>query len=291
MQLLLLGASRNIGHHLARLLLSEPSSSNTTLTLLLRRDLPETDALFPHIATGRVKIVKGDALVRDDVERAWVEAGAKSCDAVVFTIGTPMDAPGFGIGLGGVTLPVANLCTLSLLNVLSVIASTPGADPKLIGLSSTGLGPEAHKRLPIAFRSLYGWLLKQAHDDKDGLEHLLHLASLHGPHPLPAPNPAPSDAILPLALLDSLLPQVKNPGNPFSLSRVTIVRPGWLTGNPSLLTTSTVPAYAAEEKLWKPKCISREEVARFLFEECLGFGEKALDWDGKAVDVARLSWF
>lgn len=32
-----------------------------------------------------------------------------------------------------------------------------------------------------------------------------------------------------------------------------------------------------------------------MFEECLSFGEnveeKAVDWAGKAVDVARLSWF
>jgi len=62
--------------------------------------------------------------------------------------------------MNGITLPVPNLTTLCLLNVLSVIAATPGADPTLIGLSSTGLGPEAHKRLPIAFKWLYGWLLK-----------------------------------------------------------------------------------------------------------------------------------
>lgn len=73
-----------------------------------------------------------------------------------------------------------------------------------------------------------------------------------------------------------------------------------MTDNPSLLTLSATekPGYAAGEKLWKPRTISREEVARFLFEEGLGLGsggESAKEgegkWVGKAVDVAWLKWW
>lgn len=93
--ILLLGASRNIGHHLARLIL-ENDDTSTTLTLLCRRELAETDPLFPHVQSGQVKIVRGDALVRDDVERAWSAAGGKECQKVCFTLGTPMDEIKFG---------------------------------------------------------------------------------------------------------------------------------------------------------------------------------------------------
>ena len=98
MSILLLGASRNIGHHVAHILLhdSSPSTSELKLTLLLRNDLPADDSLTPFIHSGRVTIVRGDAMLRADVERAFLAAGGAQCRAVVYTVGAPPAERSFG---------------------------------------------------------------------------------------------------------------------------------------------------------------------------------------------------
>ena len=90
MQILILGGSRNIGHHVAHLLLHSPTTANTTqLTLLLRNELPADDSLTTFVADGRVKIVRGNAMIYEDVVRAWTTAGGRECEAVLYAIGTP----------------------------------------------------------------------------------------------------------------------------------------------------------------------------------------------------------
>ena len=43
----------------------------------------------PHVESGRAQLVQGDALVLDDVKRAWEKATdyGRAVDYVVFTIG------------------------------------------------------------------------------------------------------------------------------------------------------------------------------------------------------------
>lgn len=100
MSILLLGASRNIGHHVAHILLHDqqsPSAPELKLTLLLRNDLPSDDSLTPFIASGQVQIVKGDAMKREDIQRAWDVAGGADVRAVVYTVGTPAAERSIGL--------------------------------------------------------------------------------------------------------------------------------------------------------------------------------------------------
>lgn len=86
MRVLLLGASRNIGYYVAQRLLAHGHDC----TLLLRKpDAMESDpAMSGYIRDGKAKLVQGDGLVKEDVQRAWDAAkGDSKVDLVFFGIG------------------------------------------------------------------------------------------------------------------------------------------------------------------------------------------------------------
>ena len=60
-------------------------------TLLLRnaKVFDNDEQMHPHVESGRAQLVEGDALVSDDVKRAWDKATdyGRAVDYVVFTIG------------------------------------------------------------------------------------------------------------------------------------------------------------------------------------------------------------
>ncbi|KAF8210592.1 hypothetical protein K438DRAFT_1809979 [Mycena galopus ATCC 62051] len=152
LNVLSVGASRNIGYLLLFAFLVEQGS---TVTFLLRSPSAfDGDATIQkYIKSGHARLVKGDASIEADTQRAWDEAGV--VDALVFTVGT---YPSFSLTKGLVQKP-ADLCTRCMLN--------------FVVLSSTGLGPAAHKALPLAFRPLYGWALVHPHEDKKGMERVV----------------------------------------------------------------------------------------------------------------------
>lgn len=99
-----LGASRNIGYFAALRLLGSfslffwyrPSlipiviAAGATVTFLLRSTsvFDEDEVVQGYVKSGKARLVKGDALVKDDVKRAWEESGRdRSVDTVLFSIG------------------------------------------------------------------------------------------------------------------------------------------------------------------------------------------------------------
>ena len=60
------------------------------MTFLLRNPaaFDPDDVIQKHIESGKARLIKGDAMVRDDCIRAWEEAGRdRDVDALVFTVG------------------------------------------------------------------------------------------------------------------------------------------------------------------------------------------------------------
>ncbi|CAK5265387.1 unnamed protein product, partial [Mycena citricolor] len=171
LNVLTLGGSRNIGY-LASVRLLEQGA---TVTFLLRSTavFDRDETIQKYVKLGSARLVQGDALDIDDVRNAWKEAGA--VDAVVFTVGTvPKD---FKFCEGFVITP-PDLVTHCFTNLLRTMppppprgpgAPQPASGPKIVALSSTGLGPAAAAALPLVLKPLYAGLASP-HKDKIGVE-------------------------------------------------------------------------------------------------------------------------
>jgi len=124
----------------------------------------------PHVDSGRAQLVKGDALVVDDVKAVWEKAtDGRAVDYVVFTLGATPDMGSFKL-TKGVTINPPNITTKAILNVLTTIPdSTP--KPKIIAVTSIGVTKDSP--IPLVYKPLYGYLLRGPHADKLGLERIL----------------------------------------------------------------------------------------------------------------------
>ncbi|KAK7005765.1 NAD(P)-bd-dom domain-containing protein [Favolaschia claudopus] len=251
LNVLAFGASRNIGY-LSTLRLLEQGA---TVTLLLRSPsaFDEDAAMQKYVRSGHARLLKGDATIEADTQRAWDQAGV--VDAVIFTIGT---YPSFSLTKGFVQTP-ANLCTQCILNVLRTMptyANTP--QPKIVVLSSTGLGPAAHKALPALFKPLYGALLANPHRDKMGMEYTIaHCAGwtwdekVHGKVP------------------DAIMGEDWQKGLPArgALRRAVIVRAGFLTDGECIgdkVQGTGKKGYRVSQKELGGYTISRKDAAHFV---------------------------
>ncbi|KAJ3565592.1 hypothetical protein NP233_g7535 [Leucocoprinus birnbaumii] len=167
-----IGASRNIGYYASLKLLQ----SGATVTFLLRNPtiFDNDTAMQPFISSKSAHIVKGDALVKGDVARAWAEAMAKNdegrVDYLLFTLG---GIPKFSLSKGFALNP-PNLVTVSILNTLSTLPPSLLPSVRVITISSTGLTPSSHDSLPTLMKPLYGVVLASPHNDKVGAERVLH---------------------------------------------------------------------------------------------------------------------
>lgn len=87
MKVLAIGASRNIGYFAALSLLR----AGNTVTFQLRNvsAFDEDVEIQPFVKSGQAKLVKGDALVQEDVRTAWTEANADGVpvDVVLLSVG------------------------------------------------------------------------------------------------------------------------------------------------------------------------------------------------------------
>jgi len=234
MRVLLLGASRNIGHLVAQRLLAK----GHTCTLLLR--FPETmessPALSSYIKDGKAKLVRGDGLVEADVQHAWDAARVDGeVDAVFFGIG---GNPTFSLLKGFVITP-ADLTARSMAILLNVIhfSTTAGTRPKLITITSNGLDARTHSLLPFPLKPFYRWLLHVPHKDKIEQENnVKHAAGWDGSNE---------------AWLGS--------------QNLTIIRPSLLTRGKCMADTKK-NAYRAETELRGAWRISRADIAHFVVE-------------------------
>lgn len=96
MHAIFLGASTNCGLFAVLNLLNSPSASKNQLTLLLRSPTKFTEneqvvKIFsskPELKE-TVKIVQGDALKEEDIEKLFKEAGGEQVELVVSSLGEP----------------------------------------------------------------------------------------------------------------------------------------------------------------------------------------------------------
>jgi len=68
------------------------TASGATVTFLLRSPsvFDNDEVIQEHVKSGKARLVKGDALVKDDVKRAWDEGAAgegKPVDLLLCTVG------------------------------------------------------------------------------------------------------------------------------------------------------------------------------------------------------------
>ncbi|KDN48325.1 hypothetical protein RSAG8_02917, partial [Rhizoctonia solani AG-8 WAC10335] len=244
MHVLLLGASRNIGYLVAHRLLAK----GHTCTFLLRRtDAMESDpSMSEYVRNGLAKLVGGDALVREDVQKAWDVANSGGQVEVIFSgIG---GYPSLSFTKGFVQNP-ADLTTRCLSILLSVFQSS-AVRPRLIAVSSNGLDEQSHSSLPLPLKILYGGLLSQPHEDKIGLENNVKQATS-------------SEGWL-------------DPKNS------VIVRPSLLTSGKCLADTKP-GAYRAGEVLKSAWTVSRADVGHFIVEKVLTEWDQ---WAGKTWVVS-----
>jgi NAD(P)-dependent dehydrogenase (short-subunit alcohol dehydrogenase family) len=138
-----IGGSRNIGYFSAIRLLEK----GATVTFLLRSpsSFDADVTIQKYIKSGTARLVQGDALIKDDVKKGWVEAakgeGEERVDVVLFTVG---GTPKFEL-TKGFTVSPSNLVTHSFLNVVSTL---PPNHPKIITISSTGLTKKIARQPP-----------------------------------------------------------------------------------------------------------------------------------------------
>lgn len=73
----------------ALLIISADQGHSATLLLRKTEVFDDDERMKPHVESGRAQLVQGDALVEDDVKRAWEKATdfGRTVDFVVFTLG------------------------------------------------------------------------------------------------------------------------------------------------------------------------------------------------------------
>ncbi|KAJ1302168.1 hypothetical protein OPQ81_000996 [Rhizoctonia solani] len=244
MRVLLLGASRNIGYSVAQRLLAK----GHTCTLLLRRpDGMQADpSMNEYIRNGSAKLVRGDALVQEDVQKVWDVANSDGqVDLIFFGIG---GEPKLSLTKGAIITPV-DLTTRSMSILLSVVQEST-VRPRLVTISSNGLDDRSHSLLPFPLRILYGWLLRIPHEDKIGLENNVKQATSREGW-LEARNSV-------------------------------IVRPALLTSGKCAADTKK-DGYRIGEELVNAWTISRADVGHFVVEKVVEDWDR---WAGKAWVVA-----
>ncbi|CAE6417209.1 hypothetical protein ACGC1H_002189 [Rhizoctonia solani] len=244
MRVLLLGASQNIGYFVAHRLLAK----GHTCTFLLRRpDAMQSDSsMSEYIRNGLAKLVRGDALVREDVQNAWDVANSDGPVELIFSgIG---GYPSFSITKGFVLDP-PDLTTRSMSILLSVVQAS-AVRPRLITVSSNGLDGQTHSLLPLPLRVLYDGLLKKPHEDKLGLERNVKQATS-------------SEGWL-------------DPKN------LVIIRPSLLTSGKCVADTKP-DAYRTGDELKSAWTVSRADVGHFIAEKVVGEWDQ---WAGRAWVVS-----
>ncbi|CAK5276121.1 unnamed protein product [Mycena citricolor] len=250
-----IGGSRNIGY-LSSIRFLEMGA---TVTFLLRSpSVFDKDATIQkYVQAGSARLIKGDALNEADTRRAWTAAGA--VDAVVFTVGTVPS--GFSIRKG-FTMSEPNLVTQCYLNLLCTMPATI-PQPKIISLSSTGIGPTAFSALPLILKPLYA-TLNIPHEDKLGMERVAaHCAGWAWD--TKALGEPPEDVMGGASWTQRAgLPQ------PGSLHSVLIIRAGFLTDGPCVADEVAKKGkgkmYRVSERETKGISISRSDVAHFVVD-------------------------
>ncbi|EKM75291.1 hypothetical protein AGABI1DRAFT_103047 [Agaricus bisporus var. burnettii JB137-S8] len=245
---LAIGASRNIGYYATLKLLR----LGATVTYLLRNpSVFDNDAnIQPFLSTKKARIVKGDALVKNDVARTWSEAtsDSKPVNYLLFTLG---GKPTVSLSKG-IAMDNPNICSLAILNVLCTIPQNH-PPPKILAISSTGFTPDSHSHLPFALKPLYSFVLAKPRADKLAMERVLHYVT-EGLYWDPAKNGEP-----PVDILPSEWRSTEGLPAEGSLKGVVVLRPSLLTDGKSLAEEYE----GKDRKDKKPYKVSTEEIGGY----------------------------
>ncbi|WWC88732.1 uncharacterized protein L201_003645 [Kwoniella dendrophila CBS 6074] len=253
-QAVFFGASKGIGYFTLLSILENNQDWNTTLLLRKPDCFNDNHLIKPFIDNGRVKIIKGDATNEVDIRKCF-DNDNKRVDLVVSSIGA---APSFG--LTGIKIDQPELCTKGTLGLLHVLQELKTPLPRLIIVSSMGIG-QAHQDMPLDMRLMYSWLLEKPHEDKKSLEYLIHRSG-SGLVEMTSTKDIPSKTIL----SDSQIQSVKQN----FLNEVIIIRPAFMPTEEAFdaKPTQDKSKVRIEEGL---KCytIKRSDVGRFIQEDCI----------------------
>ncbi|RDX54062.1 hypothetical protein OH76DRAFT_1398354 [Lentinus brumalis] len=279
MHAFILGGSKNIGYHAALRLLKQGATATFLLRLTSVFDTDEQ--MQPFVNDGKAQLVHGDALNRDDVRKAWqaaIEAGGGKVDVVLFTVG---GTPSFSI-TGGFVINPPDLCTHSLLNLLSTIPDplrAPETQPRFVVITSMGITSESHAALPFALKHFYGLLLVSPHTDKLGAERLLaHCAGLTW-----SSKDEPSKKVLPEGWQST--PGLPREGE---LKHLVIIRPALLTDGECRgdeVGKNGKASYRTKRdgSMGDGYRVSRKDTAHFVVQEVL---PNWREWEGSGVVLA-----
>ena len=168
-----------------------------------------------------------------------------------------------------------NLVTASLLNVLSTYPASASPAPKLVAITSVGLSPRSHAKLPLVLRPVYS-IAWSPHDDKYGCEYLLMHAL---GRPWPTEDPVPKKGIMPESWKEKL------GQNGAKWDQVVVLKPALLTDGSCKADSAGdgKPPYRLSEEDLSAYRISRKDVAHFIAEQLLSDWEK---WSGKFIRMA-----
>ncbi|KAK7444106.1 hypothetical protein VKT23_011179 [Stygiomarasmius scandens] len=281
MNALTLGGSRNIGYYSSVRLLD----AGWTVTFLLRNpsvfDADET--IQKYVKSGKALLLKGDALVEQDVKRAWEEAASHGpegkVDLLLFTVG---GTPKISVRRG-VYLTPDNLVTQSLLNVLRTMPPTSKQPlPRIITISSTGLTKTSHESVPLLLKPMYSLLLANPHKDKVGAERVMSHVCGWNWNPV---DGEPEENILSKGWQD--LPGLPARGSLRDV--VLVIRPALLTDGECVAEDrkkGKKPAYRVQDvndgeiSGWT---VSRKDVAHFVAQAVT---ERWDEYKGKRVNIA-----
>lgn len=261
-----IGASRNIGYFAAIRLLD----AGATITFLFRS--ASTDETIKKFAEeGKAHVVKGDALIENDVRLGWEKALEHGpVDFVLFTVG---GTPKFHLLRGAVITP-ENLVTQCLLNVLCTM---PSDHSKLVAISSTGLTKTSHASLPLPLKPLYGYLLAVPHKDKVGAERVItHCAGWQWD---PNEKEPGEDIMGPKWMERSGLPEAGS-----MAKNVLVIRPALLTDGKCLADAEqSKKTYRVSEQELGGWTVSRKDVAHFVADAILNRWD---EFSGKTVNIS-----
>lgn len=268
-KVLVIGGSRNIGYYSAVRLLA----LGATVTFLLRSPqvFEQDKTIQTYVKEGKARLIQGDALVKNDVRRAWSEAQADDTRPVDFLIFTVGGTPHFSL-TKGFTVSPPNLVTQCLVNTLETL---PSPHPKIITISSIGLTHASHKLLPLPLKPLYSYLLPAPHKDKCGAEELIaHCAGWKWDA-----RDSAGDEILGVNWTN----RVPDAGE---LKGITVIRPALLTDGECRADVKGKgsEAYRVKEgDLEGSWTVSRRDVAHFLVEGVMRHWQ---EWEGKCTSIA-----
>ncbi|KAF8753961.1 hypothetical protein RHS01_06763 [Rhizoctonia solani] len=121
-------------------------------------------AMASYVRDGKVKLIGGDGLVREDVQQAW-DATKSNGEVDVVYFGIVLYHTRFCSDTGR-----SHNSVLGNNTIYRPILDYSATRPKLIAITSNGLDKRTHALLPLPLKPVYKYALRTAHEDKIGLE-------------------------------------------------------------------------------------------------------------------------